>query len=153
MALLIGVPLLIVSLPFMVIGLLAHVVSKVSINMLAWCWWCTTGRCVLLVYSDSVIWKDYFEKVVLPAIRDEAVILNVSHRRKWRPSLAVWAFHHYAGRVNYNPAAFVFRPLRRVETLRYYMPFKEWKRGHPESVEALTARLLQLAGSSSHAAA
>jgi hypothetical protein len=143
-ALLIGVPLFILFLPFLAIGLLGHLVSKVVINLVAWCWWFPRGRSVLLVYSDSVIWKQYFESQVLPVVKDKVLVLNWSGRKRWRPSIASWAFHHYAGRVDFNPAAFVFRPFRKVEVLRFYLPFKEFKRGDTAKVDELTARLFAL---------
>ena len=141
-AILIGVPLLVLLSPLIVLMLLGSVVTAILVHVAAWSLWCSRGKYVLLVYSDSTIWKSYFESDLIPRIRDKTVTLNWSQRRRWRPSLATLAFRRYGGRTRFNPVAFVFRPYRPVKTIRYYSAFKEYKRGDTASVDKLTAELL-----------
>jgi hypothetical protein len=93
---------------------------------------------VIFVYSDSPTWKDYIERKILPYMQDRAVILNWSERRKWKTSLAVWAFRYFGGHRNFNPIGIVFRPFRLVKTYRFFEAFKEFKHGDPKRVEVLT---------------
>jgi hypothetical protein len=59
---------------------------------------------VLLVYSDSPIWQEYITTQVLPLVRERAVVLNWSVRKKWsRSSLAFAVFHHFGGASDFNP--------------------------------------------------
>lgn len=119
-------------------------IRALLINLTAWYVWRRQGTRVLIVYSDSTIWKGYFEEELLPRLEGRAIVLNWSQRKMWQTSIATLAFKHYGGRVEVNPAAFVFQPFSRVKVLRYYLPFKEYKRGHPERVAALTDQLFDL---------
>jgi hypothetical protein len=140
----IAVPLLVVLSPLIVLIYLGRLAQALLINLTAWYVWRPNGKRVLLVYSDSVIWKEYFESDLLPRLHGKAVVLNWSHRKQWSPSVATMAFRHYGGRLEFNPLAIVFRPFRRAKVLRYYRPFKEYKHGRPQSVKELTDQLLEL---------
>jgi hypothetical protein len=97
---------------------------------------------VLVVLSDSPIWRDYMFDEVLPLVRHRAVVLNWSERKRWPTwSLARHAFRTFKGDRNYNPLILVFRPFRRAEVFRFWQAFQEWKHGHKESVEALKRKL------------
>src|SRR4029434_4504982 len=97
----------------LVVGILAlFVLTSGCLHILIWIFWCARGRDVLCVYSDSPIWHDYIEQRLLPPIRHRAVVLNWSQRKRWRPSLARTAFHHFGGNREFNPLAVVFRPFR-----------------------------------------
>ncbi|HSA94040.1 MAG TPA: hypothetical protein VLE48_13580 [Terriglobales bacterium] len=111
-----------------------------------WAWWCPRGKRVLLVYSDSPIWRDYFDAKVLPRLGDQAVVLNWSERKRWPrfTSLAVNAFHYFAGYREFNPLAVVFRPFRPRRIYRYWQPFREYRQGKPEAVETMTESLFAL---------
>ena len=93
------------------IALLLFVVATASLHITIWTLWCLRGRDVLFVYSDSPIWHDYIEDVLLPLLGDRAVVLNWSQRKRWRVSIARLAFHHFGGSREFNPLAVVFRPL------------------------------------------
>jgi len=123
----------------MLIGSLA---SAVFVHIAAWAIWSSRGKYVLLVYSDSTIWKEYFESEVIPRLHEKAVVLNWSHRKRWKTSLATIAFRRYGGRSDFNPMAFVFIPYKPVKTFRYYSAFKEYKQGHPGNVGILTDQLI-----------
>lgn len=139
---LLGLLLFLLFLPLIVAALAIYLLIGLLLHVSAWCWWCARGADVLLVYSDSPIWKDYVERELLPRLADRAVVLNWSERRKWSPSLAVWAFRYFGGSRGYNPLAIVFRPFRRAKTFRFYEPFRDFKHGKPERVARMTEELL-----------
>ncbi len=97
---------------------------------------------ILFVYSNSPIWKDVIEKEVIPAIVDKTIVLNWSERKTWQPSLAVWAFHYFGGRRNFNPLAIVFRPFKLNQTFRFYEAFQDYKHGKKEKFKKLRTGLL-----------
>jgi len=141
---LVAFPLLVVLSPIFLLAWVGFLAQALLVNLTAWYLWRPEGKRVLIVYSDSTIWKDYFESDLLPRLGDAAIVLNWSHRKRWGFSIAALAFRLYGGRIEFNPAAFVFRPFRRVKVLRYYLPFKEYKRGSPDSVTAVTTQLFEL---------
>jgi hypothetical protein len=143
-AVLVALPLLVILSPLFLLAFIGYLVRALIINLTAWYVWRLKGKSVLLVYSDSTIWKAYFESELLPRLRDRAIVLNWSERKRWRLCVAVLAFRHYGGRIEFNPVALVFRPFGKVQVLRYYLPFKQYKCGDPASVNALTVRLLEL---------
>ena len=97
---------------------------------------------MLLVYSDSDTWHEYMTTQILPLVRDRAVVLNWSERKKWsRRSLGVAVFHHFGGAGDFNPLVVFFRPLRLARIYRFWSAFKDWKRGHKEPVERLTQEI------------
>lgn len=101
---------------------------------------------VLFVYSDSPTWKDYIEREILPYLRDGAVILNWSERRKWRTSLPVLAFRYFGGHRNFNPIAMVFHPFHFVRTYRFFEAFKDFKHDNPGTVEEIRKELFETIG-------
>jgi hypothetical protein len=116
---------------------------KVAVYTLVWVLWLPKGKDVLVVYSDSPIWRDYMSAEVVPLVQKRAVVLNWSGRKKWpRWSLAAHAFRTFGGRLEFNPMVVVFRPLRRAEVFRFWQAFKDWKHGQTEPVERLRQRLL-----------
>lgn len=79
--------------------------SGALLYLAVWLVWCVRGRYVLLVYSDSPIWRDYFKNEIIPVLDKRAVTLNWSQRKRWRLSLAVLAFRRFGGRREFNPLA------------------------------------------------
>jgi hypothetical protein len=126
--------LLLLLVPFLLVCLLVYLAWSCCLHLAIWSWWCTRGRDVLLVYSDSPVWHDYIEANLLPHIRKRAIILNWSERRTWRLSLAVLAFGHFGGDMEFNPLAVVFRPFRFTRRFRFWRPFREYKHGQPEAL-------------------
>jgi hypothetical protein len=58
-------------------------VTAVLLQLVVWLTWCPRGRYVLVVYSNSPIWREYFEAHVLPAVSSRGVVLNWSERKQW----------------------------------------------------------------------
>jgi hypothetical protein len=132
------VVLLPLILPLAAVVLCLFFLHRMVLYMLIWLLWLPKGKDVLLVYSDSPIWHDYMTSQVLPLVRERAVILNWSERRKWpKWSFSVHVFHSFGGRQEFNPLVAVFRPFRPARLFRFWSAFKDWKRGYTEPVERL----------------
>jgi hypothetical protein len=88
--------------------------------------------------------QEYFERHVLPAVGDRAVVLNWSERTQWRYSLAGALFSVFAGSREFNPLAVVFRPFAWPQRFRFYRPFRAFKHGRPEEVELMRRAFLEM---------
>ena len=139
-----ALPLLVVLLPLVVVAGVLWLVMAVLLLLVVWLTWCSRGRYVLVVYSDSPIWQGYFEQNVLPAVGNRGVVLNWSDRKQWSYSLPVALFKLFAGTRNFNPLAIVFQPLTWPRRFRFYEPFKAFKHGRPEGVERMRLELFEL---------
>jgi hypothetical protein len=124
--------------------LVAHFTARMALYALVWILWCSRGRNVLYVYSDSPIWKDHIESEVIPRCSDRVVILNWSRRKRWRVSLATLLFHHFGGSKEFNPIAIVFRPFRKRIEFRFWRPFHEWRKGNTQNLKAMERSFLEL---------
>ncbi|RJR34771.1 MAG: hypothetical protein C4567_15330 [Deltaproteobacteria bacterium] len=127
------------------LGLTLYFLWGLALHLAVWVSWLPRGKNVLLVYSNSPLWRDYLESRVLPRFESQAVILNWSDRKKWetRFSLPVLIFHYFGGPREFNPLAVVFRPRRWGKTFRFWHPFQDLKHGKPEALEKMTEELLQ----------
>src|SRR5690349_7889596 len=127
----IGIVLLLpILLPFVIVAVTAFLLQRGAVCFLVWTVWLARGKDVLFVYSESPIWRDYMVQEVLPLMDDRAVILNWSARKQWNKwSLAVRAFHSYAGDRSFNPMVILFRPFRPTRVFRFWDAFKDWKHG------------------------
>jgi len=112
-----------------IIVLALFIVTSICLHILIWTFWCARGRNILFVYSESPILHDYIEQRLLPPIRDRAIVLNWSQRKRWRFSLTRMAFHHFGGYREFNPLAVVFRPFRLTRKFRFWQPFRGFKHG------------------------
>ena len=130
--------------PLIVFAIAFHLLAGLFLYVAAWCCWCMRGRYVLFVYSDSPIWHDYIEEHILPRLGECTVVLNWSHRSRWRRTLAVLAFRYFGGYRAFNPMAVVFRPFRLARRFRFYEPFREFKLGKSEAVTTMETQLYEL---------
>ena len=136
-------PLLLV---FVVLAVLYLVLYSMALHLIIWSMWCSRGRDILFVYSDSPMWREHIEQNILPTLGSRAVILNWSERKQWRPSLATLAFAHFGGPREFNPLAVVFRPFRPTRTFRFWQPFRDFKHGNPESLCRIEREFAELIG-------
>jgi hypothetical protein len=127
-----------------VMALALFIITSICLHVLIWTFWCIRGRDILLVYSDSPIWHDYIEQRLLPTIRDRAVVLNWSQRKRWRFSLARMAFRHFGGYREFNPLAVVFRPFRLTRKFRFWQPFRDFKHGKAAPLQQMENDLFSL---------
>jgi hypothetical protein len=137
-------PLLIVLLPLVVVAGVLWLMAAVLLQVVVWLTWCSRGRYVLVVYSDSPIWQEYFEQNVLPAVGNRGAVLNWSERKRWPYSLSVALFRLFGGTRQFNPLAIVFQPLAWPRRFRFYGPFQAFKHGRPDEVDEMRRELLQV---------
>ena len=119
------------------LGIAVYLIAAASLYLSIWLFWCQRGKDVLFVYSESPVWQAYLEAQVLPKIAERAVVMNWSERKKWRISLARFAFSYFGTWREFNPLAIVFRPWRRAQVFRFWQPFRDYKHGHDESLKKL----------------
>jgi hypothetical protein len=131
--------------PFIVSALLYMFARACIVYFTMWLVWMPKGKRVLVVHSDSPIWREYVSQNLLRPLGERAVVLNWSERKGWpRFSVAVMAFHHFGTDTAYNPLVVVFRRWRRAHVFRFWEPFKQYKQGDTEEVRALTKRVFDL---------
>jgi hypothetical protein len=129
-------PLLLVVLgPYLLYGLALHVA--------VWLAWHPRGKRVLLVYSDSPVWKARVEQELLPRLAARAVVLNWSQRQQWpRVWLPGLLLAYFGGPREFNPMVVVFPPWRPARAFRFWKAFHDFKHGRTAPVERLEAELL-----------
>lgn len=141
-------PLVIAVVPLipvvLVVALVLFVVTALVLLPTVWIAWCARGRYALVVYSNSPVWQEYFEREILPVVGDRSIVLNWSERKRWRYSLAAAVFRFFGGAREFNPLVLVFRPFAWPRDFRFYGPFKAFKHGRPEAVEAMRRHLLDM---------
>lgn len=137
-------PYLIVALPLVLVGLALWWLWSVMLLLAVWLTWCPRRRYALVVYSESPVWREFFESQVLPEVAGRATVLNWSQRRHWKSSLAVMLFRTFGGTEDFNPIAIVFEPLCRPRRFRFYRAFRSFKHGHPDAVNKLRRELFAL---------
>jgi hypothetical protein len=138
-----GWPLLFVLLPLVAVAAVLWLVAAVLLQFVVWFTWCSRGKYVLVVYSDSPIWGQYFDENVLPAVGSRGVVLDWSRRKQWPYSFPVALFKFFAGTREFNPVAIVFEPLVWPRRFRFYGPFQAFKHGRPQEVEDMRIQLLE----------
>ncbi len=139
-----GALLLVVLSPLIIVAIASYLLTGLSLHLAIWCCWCSRGRYALFVYSDSPIWQEYIEEHMLPRLGEHAVVLNWSHRKRWRSTLAVLAFRYFGGHREFNPMAVVFRPFHLTRRFRFYEPFRAFKHGRTEAVTKMERELCDL---------
>ena len=103
------------------------------------------GRFILFVYSDSPNWKEYIESCILPQIENQAVVLNWSERREWQETslIEAKAFHHWAGKKEFNPLAIIFSRSGRVTVIRFWRAFRDRKHGSDKLLKETESSLYE----------
>jgi hypothetical protein len=132
-----AIVLLALALPLVILVLLLYLAVWLAIHAAIWLWWCTRGRNVLFVYSDSPLWRDAIERDFLPRLGARAITLNWSERQRWRISLATLAFSYFGGSREFNPLGLVFQPFRRTRKFRFWKAFRALKADKPQALEIL----------------
>lgn len=139
----VSVSLFVLLSPLILVGAILYGLSGLVLYVAIWLGWCLRGRHVLLVYSDSPIWREYIEKEILPRLEGRAVVLNWSERKRWKNSLAVLAFRRFGGWRAFNPLVVVFRPFQFAKVFRFFEPFQEFKHGNSEKVGKMKTELFE----------
>jgi hypothetical protein len=132
-----------VVIPIVLLAFLPYLALRLGVHFLILLTWLPKGKDTLLVYSQSPIWHDYMTTQILPLVKDRAIVLDWSERKKWRNySLPVLAFRLLGGYRNFNPLVIHFRPFRRAKLFRFWSAFKDWKHGKTDAVEQLRRDLV-----------
>lgn len=132
-----------VVIPIVLLAFLPYLVLRLGVHFLILLTWLPKGKDTLLAYSQSPIWHDYMTTQILPLVKDRAIVLDWSERKKWRwYSLPVLAFRSLGGYRNFNPLVIHFRPFRRAKIFRFWSAFKDWKHGKTDAVEQLRRDLV-----------
>lgn len=135
--------LLPIILPLALISVTLWLTHRTLLYLLIWILWLPRGKDILLVSSDSPIWREYMTTQILPRVDQRAIVLNWSERNKWSAaSFRVHVFHCFGGSREFNPLVVWFRPFQRARVYRYWSAFKDWKRGYHEPVDRITQQLL-----------
>ena len=104
--------------------------------------WGPRGKDLLVVYSDSPFWKEYFEKGLLPQIEKRSNTLNWSKRSSWSAmSLSVIAFRLFMKEKEYNPIVMLFPFLHWPKQVHYYQAFKDFKHGRENTLNEVENQL------------
>lgn len=125
-------PLVVAVIPLALVVVAAYFSASALLYPAIWLLWCSRGKDVLFVYSESPVWRDYLEAHVLPKIAERAIVLNWTERKQWGTTLASLAFSHFGGSRQFNPLGVVFRPFRRARVFRFWLPFRDFKHGRSE---------------------
>ncbi len=93
--------------------------------------YCSKGKYILFVYSESPNWQEYIETNIFPVLEEKTVFLNWSKREEWRKRKPLEAkiLLHWGGDTAFNPMAIIFSQKWRIETVRFYQAFKNYKHG------------------------
>ena len=136
------------------------IIVLVGILAVVWAWYAFTsaamvrrfrrvhgraGKFLLLVYSDSPNWKAYIDEHILPQVAPYAVLLNWSQRSTWgtpKP-LEVRIFERWGGNREFNPLAIVIPRTGKIEVIRFWQAFRDFKHGKPLLLQKQQERLLE----------
>jgi hypothetical protein len=137
-------PVVIVLLPVVAVALLLWLISALLLLSVVWLTWSPRRRYAVVVYSNSPVWQEYFEREVIPRLGERAIVLNWSERKSWPLSLPVILVWVFGGSREFNPMAIVFKPLLWPRRFRFYKAFRAFKHGRPDDVERLRLEFFAL---------
>jgi len=105
--------------------------------------WGRHGKRILLVYSRSPHWQRYIEDTWLPQLAPHAVVMDWSDRSTWRrrAPLEVRAFRYWGGSREFNPMALLFPKRGKVQAIRFWRAFRDFRHGKDLALRAAEARL------------
>ena len=110
--------------------------------------WGSSGKRLLLVYSNSPHWQVYIEEHWLSRIGGVAVVLNWSERAGWPEQHPFEAeiFRTWAGDREFNPLAIVMPERGPVQVIRFWRAFRDHRHGKDRALKAAEAELAEAAG-------
>jgi hypothetical protein len=104
-----------------------------------------TGKDVVVVYTDSPHWKEYIETRWLPRFGERTIALNRS--KPWREDQAearLW--RAVAGSAEHTPVVIVVPPHGKVQIVRFWLAFRDFKHGKDKRLRDAEARLASILG-------
>ena len=104
-----------------------------------------SGKDVLVVYTDSPHWKEYIETHWLPRWGDRAIAFDRS--RPWREDqVEARLWRAVAGQTEHTPVVIVVPPQGRVQIVRFWLAFRDFKHGKVKRLRDAEARLATILG-------
>ena len=103
------------------------------------------GKDVVVVYTDSPHWKEYIETRWLPRWEDRAIAFDRS--KPWRedqPEARLW--RAVAGTAEHTPVVIVVPPAGKVQIVRFFLAFRDYKYGKDRRLRAAEAQLAAILG-------
>jgi hypothetical protein len=108
----------------------------------------TTGKDVLVVYTDSPLWKEYIETHWLPRWGERAIAFDRS--KPWREDqVEARLWRAVAGTAEHTPVVIVVLPHGRVQIVRFWLAFRDYKHGKDARLRDAEARLAVILGETS----
>jgi len=137
--------LVLLLLPFILMFALMRFLLQLSTLAIIWLCWSLNGNDLLIVYSNSPIWINYFEKGLLPIVGSRAHVLNWSERKRWPAfSLKTITFALFRSEKEFNPMLIRFDLFKWPEKISFYAAFHDSKHGKDKSLLAIENRLSQI---------
>lgn len=138
--LLLALPIILVLIP---LGLVINFVRGGRLQRAFAAKYGAQGKDLVLVYSDSPHWKTYIETNWLPKYAARAVVLNWSARSRWTreqyPESEI--FRYFSGMLEYNPIAIVVPDTGKVQVVRFWRAFRDFKHGKDAALRKAEAQL------------
>jgi hypothetical protein len=130
---------------FIIFGIIHFVTSK-RLSSKFKSKWEPEGKFILFVYSESPNWQEYIEENIIPKLQPNVVTLNWSSRSEWKDNepLEAKVLNHWGGDREFNPLAVVFPKKGKVETIRFFKAFKDYKHGNNKLLKQHEDKLFQL---------
>ena len=131
-------PFLVLALPFLAIGAWLDRRKRRRLQREFHARWGSTGKRLLLVYSNSPHWQAYIEEHWLPQIGRVAVVLNWSERAQWpeQHPLEAKIVRMWGGDREFNPLAIVIPERGPVQVIRFWQAFRDYKHGRDRALRA-----------------
>ena len=108
----------------------------------------TAGKDVLVVYTDSPHWKEYIETRWLPRWGDRAIAFDRS--RPWREDqVEARLWRAVAGPMEHTPVVIVVPPRGKVQIVRFWLAFRDYKHGKEKRLREAEAQLATILGDDS----
>ena len=148
MLLAVALPILLLALPFLAIRAWLNRRKRRRLQREFHARWGSSGKRLLLVYSNSPHWQTYIETHWLSRIGSIAVVLNWSERARWAEQHPFEAevFRRWAGDREFNPLAIVIPERGPVQVIRFWQAFRDYKHGNDRSLRAAEAELAAAVG-------
>lgn len=132
---------LLLSIPVL-IWMLIQTVFYACILVTVWLFWLPKGKDILVIYSNSPHWQEFFETALIPMLSDRSHILNWSQRKQWSAlSLKTLVFNGFSGSYEFNPQVILFKPGQWPKRFRFYKAFRDLKHRNQASVRRVIDQL------------
>jgi len=134
--------LVVIGIPGVLLWLFGSFLLRLLTLFLVWTVWSPRGISMLIIYSNSPHWQNYFEKGLLPLVGRQAKVLNWSERKTWQFSLRSVVFALLKGNVGHeNPLILWLTPFRWPKRLCFYRPFHDARHGKTKPLQKLEQEL------------